>query len=48
MTATPEPRSRLALVSFYTSFPVVASPRRSRAVTHRHVLGGPNHRVFAH
>ena len=47
MTATPEPRSRLALVYFYASLPVVASPRRSGAVNRRHILGGPNHRVSA-
>ena len=48
MTATPEPRSRLARVYFYTSFPVVAYARRSRAVTRRYILGGPNHRVSDH
>ena len=48
MTAAPEPRSRLALVYIYSPFPVVASPRRSRAVTRRHVLGGTNYHVSAH
>ena len=48
MTAAPELRSRLALVHFYPSFPVVAATRRSGTVTRRNVLGSPDHYVSDH
>ena len=48
MTATPEPRGRLALVAIHPSLTMVVAPQRNGTVTLGNVPCGPTYRLAYH